>query len=393
MTSRIVETSPEIHEAYISQKSLDPFEDEYLIHFLKFKKFNPGISVKQIKRVEKLAKNYRWEITNSGEEQLWFINNQKAVLVPKIPDRHEITLRAHLLGHFQVESTLKQLQEEFYWKNMKETVEQVVASCVECMRHHQSREKTHEPKVLEISGMFNRVGIDLQFGFPTTTEGHSGLLVIVEYLTKYVVAYPIKSKSAIEIAQYLFQYIAMFGPPKEIFSDQGTEFNNQLVDSLIKGAGSEHRVTSAYHPRTNGMTERMNATIANAIRKHAAADQKEWHKWVPFVLLAYRSRIHSSTGYTPFELMFGRKINTFKDWRADNDDNEALWKRSNEIGTLVECVRPKAIENIRENQEKQKKAQSSNSYVEKDKLPVGSRVYVKVMCNGHYIISYVKHIV
>jgi hypothetical protein len=112
-----------------------------------------------------------------------------------------------------------------------------------------------------VSGIFNRVGIDLQIGFQATKDNYIGLLVIVEYLTKYVVEFPIKSKSAIEIAERLFEYIAMFGPPKEILSDQGTEFNNQLVRALLTGAWAKHRVTSAYHPRTNGLTERIRTTV------------------------------------------------------------------------------------------------------------------------------------
>jgi hypothetical protein len=247
------------------------------------------------------------------------------------------------------------------------------------MRHHKELEKSHDAKVLEVSGIFNRVGIDLQFGFPATKDNYIGLLVIVEYLTKYVVAFPIKSKSAIEIAERLFEYIAMFGPPKEILSDQGTEFNNQLVRALLTGAGTEHRVTSAYHPRTNGLTERMNGTIAEAIRKHATADHDEWPKWIPYVLMAYRTRVHSTTGYTPFELMFGRKFNSFKDWRSEETDLDALWKRTKEIKTLVEFVQPKEIENIAESQERQKKNQNKNSIVEKSMLPIGSRVFVKVM--------------
>ena len=73
------------------------------------------------------------------------------------------------------------------------------------------REKSHDANVLEVSRIFNRVSIYLQFGFPATKDNYIGLLVIVEYLTKYVVAFPIKSKSAIEIAERLFEYIAIFG--------------------------------------------------------------------------------------------------------------------------------------------------------------------------------------
>ena len=113
------------------------------------------------------------------------------------------------------------------------------------------------------------IGIDLVLGFPESQEGYVGLLVITEYLTKYPYVKTVKNKSAKEIAPLLWEYITLFGPPKVILSDNGTEFVNSEVDSMLRMVGSEHRVTSAYHPRTNGQTERMNATLVGALRKRA----------------------------------------------------------------------------------------------------------------------------
>ena len=105
----------------------------------------------------------------------------------------------------------------------------------------------------------------------------------------------------------------MCGPPAIILSDQGTEFNNRLVNSLIKATGVDHRVTSAYHPQTNGKVERFNALIPDTLRKFTAEDHMAWPIWIPFVLIAFRSKVHNTTKYTPFELMFGRKMNKFQD--------------------------------------------------------------------------------
>lgn len=262
-----IEIVEDKNDAYISCKYLDPYEDDNLIHYLKFKKHNAGLSVKQIKRIEKASKYFKLEIDNLGDSKLFFVadKHSKPLIVPKFEERDDLVKRAHLLGHFQTESTLKRLKEEYYWRNMKETVEKIVRSCVECCKHHVVPVVEHEAKVLEISSLFQRVGIDLTLGFPKTNEGYIGLLVITEYLSKYVMAYPIKSKMASEIAEKLFDYISFFGPPKEILSDHGTEFNNEIVHSLLKASGVEHRVTSAYHLPTNGMTERMNGVIVELI--------------------------------------------------------------------------------------------------------------------------------
>ena len=106
----------------------------------------------------------------------------------------------------------------------------------------------------------------------------------------------------------------MFGHPKEMLSDQGKEFLNATVRELTQIAGIEHRVTSPYHPKTNGLTEKFNGTLVSSLRKHVENDPVTWPHWIPYVLLAYRSRINSITGFTPFQLMFGRSVNTFEDF-------------------------------------------------------------------------------
>ena len=81
------------------------------------------------------------------------------------------------------------------------------------------------------------------------------MLVITEYLSKYVMVYPIKSKEAIEIVEKLLDYIGLFSPPKLNLFDQGTDINNSVMTEMLKEDGIEHRVTSAYNQRTNGQTE------------------------------------------------------------------------------------------------------------------------------------------
>ena len=162
------------------------------------------------------------QYTIDEKEQIWYRRNATDAYkkVPKPSERLEVATKAHLLGHFQVESTLNRLKEQYYWRNMVRDVELVVSQCEECRKEHRVVPMEHPAKALEVSGIFDRIGMDLTFGPPTTTEGYNGLLVITEYLTKYPYAVPIKSKTADEIAEKLLVYISLFGPPKTILSDQ-----------------------------------------------------------------------------------------------------------------------------------------------------------------------------
>ena len=106
----------------------------------------------------------------------------------------------------------------------------------------------------------------------------------------------------------------------------------------------------------------------------------DWPHWLPFILLAYRSRIHSTTQTSPFRLMFGREINTFEDWRISPNELEAaeLLKRSIMIKRQYEVEIPQTLKTIEKAQEKQKKNQDKRSNVTKTELVDGDKVFVKI---------------
>ena len=98
-------------------------------------------------------------------------------------------------------------------------------------------EFNHPARSIKISNIFERAAMDIVLGFPESEEGFKGILVFTEYLTKFPHVYPIKSKSADEVASKLLDYISIYEPPKILISDQGKEFLNEVVSSLSKVAG------------------------------------------------------------------------------------------------------------------------------------------------------------
>ena len=193
--------------------------------------------------------------------------------------------------------------------NIKKDVSNFIDNCKECQRNHPVKIFDHPARSLEVSELFNKVHIDLIFGLPVSEDGYCGILLIVESISKYPMAFPIKTKSSPEIAR-LFEFISIFGPPKVFFSDQGSEFKG-IVSEMNKLIGIDHIVTAAYNPRCNGLAERMNQTIGEILRKYCVKNPKDWPKWLPFILMCYRSRKNSTTGFTPEFIMFGRERNKF----------------------------------------------------------------------------------
>jgi hypothetical protein len=237
----------------------------------------------------------------------------------------------------------------------------------------------HLPEYRKIEGLFHTLLLDCVFGFPVTNEGYVGIFFIIEKLSRYIYGVPIKSKSESEIARELFTFMSMFGVPYQILSDNGKEFVNKVVNKLLETTGIEHSVISPYHPQTNGIAENIQHTIVNTLRKHCAETPNQWNLWLPYVLMAYRSKIHDVTKHTPFELMFGRQMNTLESWEipADQQEDRALFERSIEIRRLFEESVPEAQQNLQQHHEMRIPGQLSRRHVLDKPLPKGTIVYVK----------------
>ena len=138
-------------------------------------------------------------------------------------------------------------------------------------------------------------------------------------------------------------------------------------------------MTSSYNPRANGLTERANQSLISALRKHVETDHLSWPHWLDWVLFAYHTRVHSSTNFSPFELLFGRKANSFSDWKSKPDTSKILELeiRSNEIKNLFENTIQKAKTNIEKSQVRQKITQDKRHNVLDSDLKVGTKVMVK----------------
>jgi hypothetical protein len=197
---------------------------------------------------------------------------------------------------------------------------------------------------MQVDSIFDRISMGLVFGLDENNPlGYVGIFVIIEHLTQYLFAKPIKSKSSEEIASCLLEYITLFGPPRQILSDRGTEFCNDIVKSMLNLSGIDKIVTSSYNPAFNGKTEKFNDTLIIMLRK-VVIDRPNWHHWFNFCLMAYRSRIHPFTGYSPYELMFGTKMNVFNDFSTNNDLEFGLMfnQRVEQIRNLIDIKQPRA---------------------------------------------------
>ena len=132
----------------------------------------------------------------------------------------------------------------------------------------------------------------------------------MDYATKWPEAFPLKNTSTETLLDCLVEMTARLGIPEEVLSDNGSNFVSKTMHQFCQLTGIYQIKTSPYHPQTDGMVERFNATMKRLLKKLTQKSIKEWDKCLPFVLWAYRGTVHSTTGYSPFELLFGRTMKT-----------------------------------------------------------------------------------
>ena len=135
-------------------------------------------------------------------------------------------------------------------------------------------------------------------------------------------------------------------------------------------------MTSGWNPTTNGKQERLNRVTVDTLRKLSENDTSKWNLWIPSVMISYNSRVNSNTNFSPFELIFGRSMNTFENYRvlpAASDLNNLI-ERCEEINKLVNQTLPKALKNLKEKQEVQKMIQEERNNVSDQILKPGTFV-------------------
>ncbi|KAL0170804.1 hypothetical protein M9458_035400, partial [Cirrhinus mrigala] len=149
-----------------------------------------------------------------------------------------------------------------------------------------------------ISAPFRRIAMDIVGPLEKSSAGHRYILVVSDYATRYPEAFPLRSITTPKIIHALVQLFSRFSIPKEILTDQGTNFTLRLMGQLNKQLG----ITM------DGLVERFNQTLKNMLRKFVADTGRDWDKWLPFVLFAYREVPQDSAGFSPFELLYGWQV-------------------------------------------------------------------------------------
>jgi hypothetical protein len=155
------------------------------------------------------------------------------------------------------------------------------------------------------------------------SDGRENVMVITDVFSKFTVAIPTRDQTAATTARTLvMSWFMHYGVPQRIHSDQGQNFESELVGELCKIYNLKKSRTTPYHPQGNGQCERFNRTLHELLRTLTPEQKQKWPQHLPELLFTYNSTIHASTGFTPFYLMMGRHPKLPIDMLFDFEDEE-----------------------------------------------------------------------
>lgn len=344
--SRLHDTVNDIEENAEPKEDWTLFENA-LIRFVRAGE-TQNMSKAWLNRIKRIAMNM--SVDESGSVK------HKGRMIPNREDRHEIVERSHLLGHYGITVTMNRILKDYWWPGMYDFIKEYLSNCKECNAYDDAsggRSVKTIPQHIAWTGLFDVVGVDYMGPLPETPRGNKYLLMFNCQASDFAEWFATPRNNAEETAKYYVkEIICRYYPPNFLLSDRGGEFVNDIVNSINNVAGVLRKVTSGYHPQTNGQVEKHNHILMSLLRKLCAKNPQDWDLWLPYALLCDRSRPRVATGYSPMYLMYGKEHVLFNDFRNlpeyEHDEVKCLEARLEHINKLIEIVSPELVNRAQE---------------------------------------------
>ena len=256
-------------------------------------------------------------------------------------------------AHSSKEKMMEKIKKRFYWPQMFEDIKNYVQLCDSCQKR--GRATRIEPlHPIPIGQPFHCIGIDYVGPLPVSSKGNKYIIVAIDYLTKWPEAKPVRHNDAKTTVQFVYEdIICRHGCSGEILTDRDTHFNNQLLHELLQKFEIPHRMSTPYHPQTNGLVERFNRTLIEALARTATNHQKDWDRFIAPALFAYRTNEHSVTKISPFFLVYGREAKLPMDSTEMEEESLLLNHVEKQLDQLP-IIRNTVQQNLQKEQQKQK---------------------------------------
>ncbi|GJP71187.1 hypothetical protein CLOP_g2032 [Closterium sp. NIES-67] len=287
---------------------------------LKYLKTQPNLSRRQVRWIDFLETHFHYDIVykpghkNKADALSRPAHGSTKIWVPNYPPLRQLLLEEYhdvlYAGHFGSNKTLTGIAKHYYWPHMADDVQKFVTSCDTCQRMKSSKQKKAgllQPLPVP-EQPWQVVSLDFITGLPPTSSGHDAILVVIDKFSKMGHFIPTHTTARTEETAQLFvrHIISQHGIPTTLISDRDPKFTSKFWKELMSLLGTKLAMSSAYHPQTDGQTERLNQIVEQLLRAACKDDISKWDLHLPVLEFAYNNATHAATGQTPFFLCYGR---------------------------------------------------------------------------------------
>ena len=224
-------------------------------------------------------------------------------------------------GHCGINRSRKILTARCFWEGMSEDIVDYISKCDRCQKRRINKLQKGSEDLHPIPvprKVWSQVGIDIMT--MKKVGEYKYLITGMDYFSKNLDMCPLKSKSAREVAQFIYKdIICRWGSPDVIITDQGRDLCNAINNELMARAHCKHRITSSYHPQSNGLVERQNRTTTNFLLKNMDC-QDDWVDMILTMMGSHRHTVHSMTNIEPSAILLGCKPTLSMDMLLRSDD-------------------------------------------------------------------------
>ena len=268
----------------------------------------------QHKREKHATKGLTMEGSN-WEQRDGVLHYKNLLYIPKDEKLRETIIQQNhdhpLAGHPGVKRTKDLILVKYYWPTLRKDIEKYVAGCDKCQKNKSISKASKTPlQPNEIpQNPWEIISVDIIGPLPES-QGKNAILTVVDRFSKMIQLFPISTEITTRGVATIFRdhIFKLHGTPRKVISDRGPQFVSSFMDALYTLLKIEGNPSTAYHPQTDGQTERYNATVEQYLRLYTNHPQNDWVEWLALAEFAHNQNTTVS-GYSPFMLNFGQQPN------------------------------------------------------------------------------------
>ena len=327
----------------------------------------------------------QFELKSDGTR--YFMNR---IWTPKFGDYRNVVMDEAHKSRYSIhpgsDKMYLDLKKLYWWPNMKAEIATYVGKCLTCSKVKAEYQKPsgllQQPEIPEWK--WEQISMDFITKLPKTSGGYDTIWVIVDRLTKSAHFLPIKETDKMEklTRVYIKEIVRMHGVPKSIISDRDSRFTSRFWQTLQKSLGTRLDMSTAYHPQTDGQSERTIQTLEDMLQACVIDFGNAWDVHLPLAEFSYNNSYHTSIKAAPFEALYGRKCRSPICW-AEVGDTQLARDQANESRLTGPEIIQETTDKIIQIRERLKAARDrQKSYADVRRKPlefqVGDKVLLKV---------------